>query len=82
MIEAPTKKRVFYAGDTAYCPIFKELGRRYGSFDLAVLPIGAYEPRSFLKYQHVNPEESVMIHQEIGSKQSVGVHWGTFPLGK
>lgn len=48
--------------------------------DLCILPIGVYEPRQFLKNQHINPEEAVIIHRELKSKKSVGVHWGTFPL--
>lgn len=53
----------------------------FGPFDLTILPIGAYEPRNILKAQHVNPEETVIIHKQMRSRQSVGVHWGTFPLG-
>lgn len=55
---------------------------KYKSFDLALIPIGAYKPRGFLMPQHVDPDEAVKIHKLIGSKKSIGVHWGTFPLGK
>lgn len=74
-------RKVFYSGDTGYCGVFKEIGEKFGPFDLAVLPIGAYEPRELLKCQHVNPEEAVLVHKELRSRKSVGVHWGTFPLG-
>jgi N-acyl-phosphatidylethanolamine-hydrolysing phospholipase D len=51
-----------------------------GGFDLALIAVGAYEPRWFMKDQHVNPAEAVQIHQDLGTKRSVGVHWGTFSL--
>ncbi|CAH1784122.1 unnamed protein product [Owenia fusiformis] len=72
--------RFYFGGDTGYCEGFKQIGKKYGPFNLAAIPIGAYEPRNFMKCQHVNPEEAVMIHQDIGAKKSVGVHWGTFKL--
>jgi len=72
--------RIFFAGDTGYTEHFKETGNKYGQFDLALLPIGAYEPRWFMKSYHVNPEESVKIHMDIKSKYSVAMHWGTFIL--
>ena len=72
--------RFFFAGDTGYSKDFKNLGKRFGHFDLAAIPIGAYEPRWFMKAAHVNPEEAVMIHQDINARYSVGIHWGTFEL--
>lgn len=72
--------RVFFAGDTGYAKHFREIGNRYGGFDLALLPIGAYEPRWFMKWYHVNPEEAVRIHQDLRSRYSVAMHWGTFIL--
>uniref|UniRef100_UPI00398F19DA N-acyl-phosphatidylethanolamine-hydrolyzing phospholipase D isoform X2 n=1 Tax=Pristiophorus japonicus TaxID=55135 RepID=UPI00398F19DA len=72
--------RFFFAGDTGYCVAFEQIGKRYGPFDLAAIPIGAYEPRWFMKYNHVNPEEAVRIHIDVQAKQSVGIHWGTFAL--
>ena len=81
VIETPYKQKIFYSGDTAYTEVFKEIGDKYGPFDLAILPIGAYLPRHLLSAQHVDPEEAAQIHLDLKSKKSVGVHWGTFPLG-
>ncbi|XP_059790094.1 N-acyl-phosphatidylethanolamine-hydrolyzing phospholipase D isoform X1 [Balaenoptera ricei] len=72
--------RFFFAGDTGYCSAFEEIGKRFGPFDLAAIPIGAYEPRWFMKYQHVDPEEAVKIHIDVQTKRSVAIHWGTFAL--
>ncbi|XP_021240199.1 N-acyl-phosphatidylethanolamine-hydrolyzing phospholipase D isoform X1 [Numida meleagris] len=72
--------RFFFAGDTGYCVAFEQIGKRFGPFDLAAIPIGAYEPRWFMKYQHVDPEEAVRIHIDVQAKKSVAVHWGTFAL--
>lgn len=70
----------FFTGDTAYCEIFKLIGEKFGPFDLAAIPIGAYEPRWFMKDVHCNPEEAVQIHLDLGAKQSVAIHHGTFPM--
>jgi N-acyl-phosphatidylethanolamine-hydrolysing phospholipase D len=72
--------RFFFAGDTAYCDVFKLIGQKYGPFDLAAIPVGAYLPRWFMKDVHCDPSESVQIHKDLQAKQSVAVHWGTFPL--
>jgi len=73
--------KFWFAGDTGYdARIFKEIGERVGPFDLSLIPVGGYEPRWFMKNMHVNPEEAVLIHNDIRSKYSLGIHWGTFPL--
>ena len=73
--------KFWFAGDTGYdARIFTEIGERCGPFDLALIPIGGYAPRWFMKNMHVNPEEAVAIHKDIRSRYSLGVHWGTFPL--
>jgi len=55
--------RFYFAGDTGYCPVFGQIGDKYGPFDLAAIPVGAYEPRSFMIAQHCDPEEAVQIHK-------------------
>ena len=74
-------KIIWYSGDTGYNPFqFKEIGRKFNKVDLALISIGAYEPRWFMKDMHINPEEAVQIHQDIGSQYSIALHWGTFQL--
>ncbi len=72
--------RFYFGGDTGYSPHFRETGDRFGPFDLALLPIGAYEPRWFMKDHHINPEEAVQAHIDLRSNLSVAMHWGTFML--
>ncbi|HEX7927256.1 MAG TPA: MBL fold metallo-hydrolase, partial [bacterium] len=72
--------RFMFAGDTGYSADFKEIGAKFPGIDLAGIPIGAYEPRWFMKWAHVNPEEAVQIHKDLGARQSVAMHWGTFQL--
>ncbi|XP_021344037.1 N-acyl-phosphatidylethanolamine-hydrolyzing phospholipase D-like isoform X1 [Mizuhopecten yessoensis] len=74
------KHSFFFAGDTAYCEGFKEIGEEYGPFDLSAIPIGAYAPRSVMAAQHVDPAEAVQIHTDVKSRNSLGIHWGTFKL--
>ena len=71
---------VFFGGDTAYCGVFRKIGEKLGPFDLSLLPIGAYKPRYFMKHHHCDPKEAVQIHKDLQSKQSLAIHWGTFPL--
>ncbi|KAJ2896271.1 Protein-lysine N-methyltransferase efm4, partial [Coemansia aciculifera] len=91
VIKGPSDSRFFFSGDTGYsavydnkqsakCPAFKQIGRVYGPFDLAAIAIGAYYPEIMFGGVHVNPEQAVRIHEDIRSKKSVGIHWGTFML--
>jgi L-ascorbate metabolism protein UlaG (beta-lactamase superfamily) len=74
-------RTVYYAGDTAYSAgIFGEIRRRFGKPELALLPIGAYEPRWFMSGVHMNPAEAVRAHRGVGAQRSAGVPWGTFHL--
>ena len=77
---------LFFAGDTGYSRDFAAIRERFserqrqGGFDIALVPIGAYEPRWFMKEQHVNVEEALKIHADLGAQRTLGVHWGTFEL--
>jgi N-acyl-phosphatidylethanolamine-hydrolysing phospholipase D len=72
---------LYFAGDTGYNPIdFKKIGGHLGSFDLSLIPIGAYLPRAFMSPVHASPEDAVAIHVDCRSTLSVASHWGTFRL--
>jgi L-ascorbate metabolism protein UlaG (beta-lactamase superfamily) len=73
-------RQIYFAGDTAYAPLFRDIRRRLGAPDLSLLPIGAYEPRWFMKSVHMNPAEAVQAHVDLESRESIGMHFGTFPL--
>ena len=78
-------KKLYFAGDTGFqavdtpspCPAFQEIKKAFGSFDLALLPIGLFKPQKFMGGVHSSPEQSLQIHKDIGSKLSVGMHYGT-----
>ena len=67
-------------GRIATCPAFTEIGEKFGPFDVSLIPIGAYEPRFFMSPIHLNPFDSVKVHQEVRSRFSIGCHWGTWAL--
>lgn len=73
---------VWFAGDTGYGDgaIFRDIHARHGSPDLALIPIGAYEPRWFMAPQHTNPAEAVRIFADLNPARAIGIHWGTFRL--
>lgn len=79
----------YFGGDAGYSADFTDTRRRFaerqtpqlgGGFDLALIPVGAYEPRWFMQTHHMNPAEAVQAHQDLQAKRSVAVHWGTFAL--
>jgi L-ascorbate metabolism protein UlaG (beta-lactamase superfamily) len=72
--------RLFFAGDSGAGHHWAEIGQRLGAPDLALLPIGAYEPRSIMAPVHMNPPEAVAAHQALGAARSIGMHFGTFQL--
>jgi len=74
-------KTVFFAGDTAYSQsAFAEIGKNYGPFDTALVPIGAYVPEELFKDNHLNPKQAVQLGKDIQAKSVVAMHWGTFNL--
>lgn len=84
-LEDQCKKRLYFAGDTAYkhvssespCPVFDQIGQVFGPFDLALLPIGLYSPVELLSSVHCHPEQTLELHKAIKSKKSIGMHYGT-----
>lgn len=79
MINGPGLK-VYFAGDTGYGDHFLQIKTRLGAPDVALIPIGAYKPRSFMKHHHMNPEEAVKAHVALGSDTSLAMHFGTFQI--
>lgn len=72
---------VFFAGDTGYFPGFAEIGKRLGPFDLAALPIGAYNYELITwRMVHLNPEDAIRAFLDLGAEHFVPIHWGTFRL--
>jgi L-ascorbate metabolism protein UlaG (beta-lactamase superfamily) len=74
--------KTYYAGDTGYGTgkIFRDIFKKHGAVDFALIPIGAYEPRWFMKDSHANPEEAVQIFRDIQARQAMAIHYATFQL--
>ena len=77
---AGREKRLFFAGDTGYYGIFKEIGKILGPFDVAAIPIGAYLPPSIMRMTHLTPEEALQVFADIQGQHFLAIHWGTFDL--
>jgi L-ascorbate metabolism protein UlaG (beta-lactamase superfamily) len=81
VIDAPCG-RIYFVGDSGYGNgrYFRDVGERHGPINLAILPIGAYEPRWFMREQHMNPAESVQAFADCGAEFALAHHYGTFQL--
>lgn len=77
LIDAPSG-RTYFAGDTAYGEFVDEIAARFRHIRLAILPVGSYEKRWFMRTRHMNPEDAVLVHRKLGAQQSMGMHYGTF----
>ncbi len=76
-------KIFYFAGDTGYNPVqFKEIGLSWPAIDLSLIPIGVYIPKPFMQPVHICPFEAVLIHCDVRSKLSLGMHWSTFVLSE
>ncbi|MDH3202528.1 MAG: MBL fold metallo-hydrolase [Myxococcales bacterium] len=75
-----TERRFYFAGDTGYFDGFTRIAEALGPFDLAAVPIGAYEPIAMMKASHLNPEEAVQAAIDLKARAAVAMHYGTFDL--
>jgi L-ascorbate metabolism protein UlaG (beta-lactamase superfamily) len=75
-------KKIFFACDTGYGNIYKDLGEKYGPIDLTMINIGAYDFRPMFEKSiyHTTPEEALQVAKDLKSKKVLGTHWGTFVL--
>jgi L-ascorbate metabolism protein UlaG (beta-lactamase superfamily) len=73
-------RAIYFAGDTGFGGHFAQIRERFGAPRLALLPIGAYEPRWFMSPIHMGPGEAVRAHEILGAKTSIAIHHGTFQL--
>jgi L-ascorbate metabolism protein UlaG (beta-lactamase superfamily) len=71
---------IYFLGDSGYGGFIKEICRRFGSIDLAFIPIGAYEPAWMMETVHLSPGEAMQVHKDLDSRLSVAIHFGTFQL--
>jgi N-acyl-phosphatidylethanolamine-hydrolysing phospholipase D len=76
------QRRLFFAGDTGYDAALREIGRRLGPFDLALIPIGGYASFGQGHPNHLNPEEALTLFEDLGGRRLVPMHWGTFSMNR
>jgi L-ascorbate metabolism protein UlaG (beta-lactamase superfamily) len=75
------QRTLHFIGDTGFNPtLFTEIRQRLGAPDVALIPLGAYEPRWFMRGQHCNPSEAVAIYHQLDAGLGIAMHWGTFQL--
>ena len=70
--------KIVHTGDLGYSRDVVDIGERLGPFDLALIPIGAYAPRWFMKIHHVDVPEAIQVRQDLRAERAIGMHWGTF----
>lgn len=75
-----SNKNIWFSGDSASGEIFKEIGKKCGPFDLALIGIGAYEPRKFMRSVHASPEDAIEMAMAVQAKKTIGMHWGAIML--
>ena len=80
MLRARSGEQVYFAGDSGYAPCFAEIRDRLGPPPVALLPIGAYEPRWFMRDHHMDPEDAVRAHLDLGARTSIAIHHAFFRL--
>lgn len=80
VVETLAGRRLYFVGDTAYAPLFREIGAAFAPIDTVLVPIGAYEPRGVMRQVHVNPEEAAALCRDVGAQSAVAMHWGTIVL--
>lgn len=73
-------KSLYFSGDTGYAEHFKEAGEKFPHIDIALIPVGSYEPRWFMKNFHLNPEDAIMAAKDLKAKVNIGMHLETFQL--
>jgi N-acyl-phosphatidylethanolamine-hydrolysing phospholipase D len=76
------ERRLFFAGDTGYSPRLREIGERFGPFDVAAIPIGGYSSWNALHPNHVNPEEAVQVFEDVRARIMAPMHYATFDLNR
>lgn len=74
--------KLYFGGDSAMGPVFRQTGHRYGPIDLALIGIGAYAPRKLLRSVHASPEEAVDMGIALNARAILGMHWGTIELSE
>lgn len=71
---------IWFSGDTATGEVFKQIGDKAGPFDMAIIGIGAYEPRNFMRSVHASPEDAIDMAINLKAKKTIGMHWGSIML--
>ena len=74
------KRKIYFGGDSGYADHYKQTFEKFGAMDLALLPVGGYAPRDFMSFAHLDPRQAVQAHLDLHSRQSIGIHFGTFQL--